>query len=355
MKGKINGISLFSGYGGLDMALEEFVRTILYCEIEQYAKGVLLSAMDDQVIDFAPIWNNVATLDGRKFRGLVDAIFGGVPCQGFSVAGLGKGLEDERSGLFREVFRLVEEINPTFLFFENVPAIRSRGAEVIQENLARLGYDTRWTTLSASEVGANHKRERWFCIAAHTDRVQLRDELWWSIRTKWENKTVAQSNGQSKYVADSEHIGRQGQLLFPTLFHENSGETPVERSEQASESCELSNDPGNIPDTNCSRWKWKDTLQPKEWIEDLELARSNNQVPNSDSIDANDERFGASPFCWEQWQSPILQGPEWWELEPHVGRVAHGIAFRAHRLKALGNGVVPLQGKTAFRILMGIN
>jgi DNA (cytosine-5)-methyltransferase 1 len=95
----------------------------------------------------------------------IDIIFGGFPCQDISVAGLGKGLEGDRSGLFFEIVRLARECEPRFIFLENVPAIRTRGGERVVKELASIGYDCRWTTLSAAAVGAPHKRERWFLLA----------------------------------------------------------------------------------------------------------------------------------------------------------------------------------------------
>jgi len=170
----MNGLDLFSGIGGISLALSPWIKTIAYCERDRYAQGVLLSRMQSGEIDQAPIWDDITTLRGETLRGVpVDFITGGFPCQDLSVAGHGAGLDGERSGLFFEVARLADELRPSFIFLENVPAIRTRGAETVCKTLASLGYDCRWTTLSASAVGAKHKRERWFLLA-HTkgERVQ---------------------------------------------------------------------------------------------------------------------------------------------------------------------------------------
>lgn len=168
----MNGLDLFSGIGGVSIALSPWVRTIAYCERERYAQGVLLSRMECGELEQAPIWDDVVTLRGEVLRELppIDIISAGFPCQDLSVAGLAKGLAGERSGLFFEVARLAEELRPSFLFFENVPAIRTRGGETVVKTLASLGYDCRWTTLTASSVGAKHRRERWFLLA-HAKRT----------------------------------------------------------------------------------------------------------------------------------------------------------------------------------------
>jgi DNA (cytosine-5)-methyltransferase 1 len=172
----MNGLDLFSGIGGVSIALEPWVQTIAYCEREQYAQGVLLSRMESGELDIAPIWDDVTTLRGEMLDVPIDIITAGFPCQDLSIGGLGKGLAGERSGLFFEVARLAEELRPSFLFLENVPAIRTRGAETVCKTLASLGYDMRWTTVTASSVGAKHRRERWFLLA-HTNQPRSQGRI----------------------------------------------------------------------------------------------------------------------------------------------------------------------------------
>ena len=112
-----------------------------------------------------PIWDDITTFSGAPFRGNVDIIYGGFPCQDISIAGLGKGLEGERSGLFLEIVRLAQEIQPQFVFLENVPAITRRGGLRVVRSLAELGYDCRWCIISAASIGAQHLRKRWFILA----------------------------------------------------------------------------------------------------------------------------------------------------------------------------------------------
>jgi DNA (cytosine-5)-methyltransferase 1 len=161
---KLYGLDLFSGIGGISEGLREWVTPIAYCDNEPYAQTVLLSRMADGDIDSAPIWDDVCTLEANQLP-RVDIVYGGFPCQDISVAGLGKGLGGERSGLFYEVCRLVKEIKPRFVFLENVPAIRTRGLREVIRSLTDLGYDCRWTCVSAAEVGAPHLRKRWFLLA----------------------------------------------------------------------------------------------------------------------------------------------------------------------------------------------
>lgn len=161
----LNGLSLFSGIGGLDVALSEWVRPIAMCEIDPYCQAVLLSRMATGDLVHAPIWDDIKTLRIRPQEVDIDIIFGGFPCQDISIAGLGKGLEGERSGLFFEILRLASEIKPHFIFLENVPAITSRGGVQIIESLTNIGFQCRWIVKDAREEGAPHIRKRWYCLA----------------------------------------------------------------------------------------------------------------------------------------------------------------------------------------------
>lgn len=169
----INGLDLFSGIGGITIGLSQWVKPICYVEIDKYAQGVLISRIKEKKLPDAPIWDDIKTFDGYPFRDVVDIIYGGFPCQDISVAGKQEGLEAKRSGLFFEIMRLAKEIRPTFIFLENVPAIRTKGLNIVGEELAYLRYDCRWGVISAYDMGAPHKRERWFLLA-YADGVSER-------------------------------------------------------------------------------------------------------------------------------------------------------------------------------------
>lgn len=193
------GLDLFSGIGGITLALLPWVQPVAYCEIEPYAQGVLLSNMQAKTLPRAPIWDDVRTLKGDMLPN-IDIITGGFPCQDISIAGRGKGLEGERSGLFFEVLRLIDEINPTFIFLENVPAITTRGGITVVNEITARGYDCRWTTLSASEVGAPHKRERWWLLA-HTNSELVRKQPGRERRQKGESAIKPGIDGTPRKMA----------------------------------------------------------------------------------------------------------------------------------------------------------
>lgn len=161
----LNGLDLFSGYGGAQDALRGLVRTVAYCEIERGAQRILLRRMRKGQINVAPIWDDVRTLRRGDIAEPIDIITGGFPCQDVSVAGMRKGLDGERSGLFFEIIRLVRDFRPRFIYLENVPGLLVRGMDRVSAELASLQYDHRAGVLSAFDVGANHLRERVWIVA----------------------------------------------------------------------------------------------------------------------------------------------------------------------------------------------
>ena len=172
----LNGLDLFSGIGGISLALRDLVHPVAYCEIDPYCQGVLLSRMASGNLYNAPIWDDVTTLRGDEFKGNIDIIFGGFPCQDISVAGHGKGLAGERSGLFFEIMRLAEEIKPTFIFLENSNVISTRGGVEIIQALTNIGFDCRWIVKEAREEGAPHIRKRWFCLAYANSKSSIKTD-----------------------------------------------------------------------------------------------------------------------------------------------------------------------------------
>jgi DNA (cytosine-5)-methyltransferase 1 len=110
-------------------------------------------------------------LTDAPWRGIVDVISGGFPCQDISVAGTKLGLEGERSGLWSEFFRIVGEVRPGFVFIENSPALVTRGLDRVLADLASVGFDARWSNLSAAQLGACHERNRAWIVAYSAEIV----------------------------------------------------------------------------------------------------------------------------------------------------------------------------------------
>jgi len=190
----LNDLDLFTGIGGLTLALQDYVTPLAYCEIDTYACSCLLQRMSEGNLPKAPIWDDIRTFPTEGMP-KIDIITAGFPCQDISIAGRQEGLGGKRSGLIFEVFRILDETKASFIFLENVPNIRTKGAERVCKELAERGYDCRWCCLSASDVGALHKRERWFLLgyAKHNglDAVEKSGSLGQTICNNKEGKDEA--------------------------------------------------------------------------------------------------------------------------------------------------------------------
>ena len=165
-------LSLFAGAGGGILGGQLLGwHTVCAVENDGYAAGVLVGRQNDGCLPPFPVWDDVRTYDGRPWRGIVDVVSGGFPCQDISSAGTGAGLAGARSGLWREFARIISEVQPEWCFIENSPQLRTRGLSVVLSDLASMGYDAAWGVLGADAVGAPHLRQRMW-IVAHTNRAR---------------------------------------------------------------------------------------------------------------------------------------------------------------------------------------
>lgn len=169
----MNELHLFAGVGGgiLGGVLLGHT-TVCAVEIEPYCREVLLQRQRDGILPKFPIWNDVKTFDGKPWKGLVDVVCGGFPCQDISCAGAGKGIEGARSGLWKEMFRVVCQVRPNYVFVENSPMLTVRGLGVVLADLASMWYNAKWGVFRASDVGAEHERERIFILASDSNLPQ---------------------------------------------------------------------------------------------------------------------------------------------------------------------------------------
>ncbi|MDU4126502.1 DNA cytosine methyltransferase [Pantoea sp.] len=165
----MNELALFAGAGGgiLGGHLLGW-RTVCAVERDAYAAQVLAQRQNDRALRPFPIWSDVCSFDGTAWQGIVDVVSGGFPCQDISGAGKGAGIEGERSGLWREMARIISEVRPGYVFLENSPLLVGRGLAVVLGDLAEMGLDAEWCCLSASDLGASHHRDRIWLVAYPT-------------------------------------------------------------------------------------------------------------------------------------------------------------------------------------------
>jgi DNA (cytosine-5)-methyltransferase 1 len=307
----MNELALFAGAGGgiLGGHLLGW-RTVCAVEWEQYPASVLCARQNDGLLPPFPIWDDVQTFDGKPWRGIVDVVSGGFPCQDISAAGKGAGIDGERSGMWGEMARIIYEVRPKFVFVENSPMLTSRGLGRVLGDLASMGFDARWGVLGAADIGANHQRDRiWICAKwrgllphAQHDRIGRWEQQQASIKKK------------NRKLAYSEELFSDGGI--------NNTQISMERKTQ----CEFGNNSGSENLANSSN-------------EGLQRHR------NSGIYDQTIKQTRIP------WVGADGGSSDWWQTEPNVGRVADGVASRVDRLKAIGNGQVPLCAATAWRIL----
>jgi site-specific DNA-cytosine methylase len=164
--GKFEVLSLCAGYGGIELGLERLglrLRTVAYVERESFAAGNLVAKIEEGKLAAAPVHSDVKTFPYERFRGLVDIMLAGYPCQPFSSAGNRKGTDDPRH-LWPHIADGIAACQPSAVFFENVQGHVTLGLRDVLCDLGRMGYRTTWGMFSAAEVGAPHQRKRVFIL-----------------------------------------------------------------------------------------------------------------------------------------------------------------------------------------------
>ena len=162
----MNELALFAGAGGgiLGGHLLGW-RTVCAVEWEAYPASVLVQRQNDGTLPAFPIWDDVQTFDGKPWRGRIDVVSGGFPCQDISCAGKGAGIEGDRSSMWKHMARIIGEVRPRYAYVENSPMLVGRGLTTVLSDLAEMGYDAKWGIMGAHHVAAPHKRDRIWIVA----------------------------------------------------------------------------------------------------------------------------------------------------------------------------------------------
>jgi DNA (cytosine-5)-methyltransferase 1 len=336
----VNELALFAGAGGgiLGGHLLGW-RTVCAVEWEQYPASVLCARQNDGLLPSFPIWDDVQTFDGKPWQGIVDVVSGGFPCQDISAAGRGGGIEAERSGMWKEMARIIGEVRPKYAFVENSPMLTSRGLGTVLRDLAQMGFDAEWGVLSAADVGANHKRERIWILAYSNS-----DSDFWS-----ESKSNGIQN-ETKGISGTQYSSTWQSSGTSDLLRKDAMQG-YEKSNMAYTSFQpISNKSNSRGDIGFNEQQGKGSRN-------INGSGSQKNVSNASSIrqqgqGKHEQSINSTKNCQRQTNyAESIGRSEFWSVEPPLGRVANGVAARLDRLKAIGNGQVPLCAATAWKLL----
>jgi DNA (cytosine-5)-methyltransferase 1 len=300
-------LHLFAGAGGGILGGLLLGHTpVCAVEIDAYCRKVLAARQADGWLPEFPIYEDVRQFDGKPWRGLVDVVAGGFPCQPWSTAGKRKGTDDPRH-LWPEMARIVEEVRPTYVFAENVSLA---ALEEPWRDLRGLGYRVPPALcVAASDVGAPHIRKRWWLLAADAE---------------------SQHAGNQRSMANAQRAQRRA---FDCT-RDVEGWHGISQRAQGSggAACRSKGNREHVADADSHELRAKQGRR--------EPGRSRATISRHDGITgAVDDALRHGPW-------------HWWQTEPPVGRVVDGLAHRVDRLRALGNGQVPMAAATAWHYLM---
>jgi DNA (cytosine-5)-methyltransferase 1 len=313
--------SLFAGIGGFDLGFERAGYDIRWqVEIDPWARAVL-----------AKHWPHVHRHDDIRTAGAhnleaVDVLCGGFPCQDISLAGKGAGMgEGTRSGLWSEYARIIRELRPRYVVVENVAALLARGLGRVVGDLAACGYDAEWDCIPAAAVGAPHRRDRlWLVAYTNGGRFEASHSGEWPVSIVDACSDVPDTNDAARWWRAQQGAGGHGR----------SG---------------VDGTPCDVADTNSGRrvrvWQQEPTGQQGargHVAYGCGTGRASTTPHDADGVGIRLQGLiFAGAAARPTYRSSLRRRTGWWENEPNVGRVAHGVPARVDRLRGLGNAIVP--------------
>lgn len=332
----LTAVSLCTGSGALDLGLALAIprlRPVLYVEREAFAAAHLVAAIEAGALPAAPIWSDARSIPGRQFRGCVDMLFGGIPCQPFSLAGARAGEADDRN-LWPATRRAIVQIRPWCVFIENVGGLLGDPtAYRIFRELRRLGFTVEGGLFTAAEVGATQQRERLFILAVR-DRGPAAGPAF--------HEPMARAD-------------RQGPPVDPRQpGHPPFEQPPAQRSRRP-----LGGAAGVRAASAARAVRTRGGLAARagDPMGDAYSRRHRGRAPEpkrragrrtAAAWSGAAAGFPPGPLSDDDWRKTLAVWPR---FEPVVCRAADGLADRLDRLRLLGDGVVPLAAAYAFRTL----
>jgi DNA (cytosine-5)-methyltransferase 1 len=299
-------LDTFAGIGGFSYAAHELVggfETTQFVEIDPFCQKVLKKHFPK-----VPCHDDIKTF--TAYPGQYDVITGGFPCQDLSVAGRRAGITKEsRSGLFYELIRVIRLVRPKFVIMENVAAILNNGLDIVLGELSEAGYDAEWSIISASSLGAAHRRSRWWCVAYTNDYGSSSSSI-----NEINDETDASSQERSKETCKSEGSSKSSD----------------------SRAIQSSTDVANSNSNKCETGSEQLQQQGQTTIGSSFVTNSNSEGLQRKILSKMESGI------WSAKHTRRLD-PNWrsYVSKPILPRGSYGLSNRVDRTKALGNSIVP--------------
>ena len=358
MKEKMKILDLFSGIGGFSLGLEStgHFETTAFCEIDKFCKLILNKHWEGK-----KIYDDVKAISKKQFEEdgieLPDIITGGFPCQPFSVAGKQQGTSDSRH-LWPEMFRIIKDFAPVWIIAENVKGLTNiqdgMVFETVCSDLEGEGYEVRTFNIPAAGVQAPHRRERLWIIANRkesmvdsnnfrfkqyneTEKTSSRGRTSATIKStgsnvvnpfsQYESEPIRESNGEESRIQE-EHRQNDSTTRESSrtgsVWGTNNGHEDMENSRRTLRSR------GELQGENENETRKGNAYQSQR-----SSGTSESNVVDSSTGRCTSQETEVQPGRYSSFDS------SWWQSEPELGRVANGVHGRVHRLKSLGNSIVP--------------
>jgi len=309
-------LSLCSGYGGIELGIERVIgkiNVVAHVEIETYAAANLVAKIEEGKMAPSLIYTDLKTLNYEIFRGKIDIITGGYPCQPFSAAGKRQGSSDPRH-LWPYIRGAIDIVRPRYCFFENVEGHITEGLYDVLDDLGGLGFRTTWGIFSAGEVGAPHRRKRVYIMAFA--------------------KGVGYGGRENPNRGNGEGLQEPSKEVESVVRGEVEGCGGDTRRRES------------LADTDSERCKGRLPRGENQGRENFNghLGRRDSGIP---------ERWPCRPGEQQhEWEEARILLKDNRKTESRLGRTNNGPSNRVDRLRLLGNGVVPQTAELAFRTLM---
>jgi DNA (cytosine-5)-methyltransferase 1 len=363
-------LDLFSGIGGFSLGMEatKRIKTIGFVEKDKFCQKVLRKNFKD-----VPIEEDIRNVRGERYS--ADIISGGFPCQPFSVAGKRKGTEDDRY-LWDEMLRVITEVKPKFIVGENVQGIININNGLVlrqvQTDLEAQGFQVQCFLIPASGIGAWHKRNRVWIIAANSNRTGFKDRTEQHRRSSTQIKEGINGFSRSDIISHSNDNGsftdQDRRSIKKTIYETQERENITLNSKRSSSTSSTKNNVANSQklrfggrsSEECGNQQWE--FQPKEqkgsevWSEVERRSLQNRKDVSNSNGKRLQRRSLSTNLETKQRQvsskNSIKEQQTWWQTQSSLCGVPDGISYeldkgRVNRIKALGNAIVP---QIAFEI-----